>query len=154
MAATFTLIFFTHSKEENSCDAGDDDDPHDHQGDTEERVYEAGNDDDHSNDDDDAFDDNPYDHQGDTEECTWPAMMMIMIMMMTPLMTILTTTTRATPRSECTRVGSSTAPPPSPRILAIVRRGCHLNCANLASLYIKFYIKGRGVNSTVIDANE
>ena len=67
MAATFTPIFFTHSKEENSCDAGDD--PDDHQGDREDQVYEAGNDDDHNDNDDDASDDNPHDnHQGDTEE--------------------------------------------------------------------------------------
>ena len=67
-----TPIFFTHSKEKNSCDAGDDDDPDDnHQGDREEGVYEAGNDDnaynDDPNDDDDPSDDNPHD-QGDTEE--------------------------------------------------------------------------------------
>ena len=46
-----------------------DDDPRDHQGDKEEQVYEAGNDDDHNDNDDDASDDNPHDnHQGDTEE--------------------------------------------------------------------------------------
>ena len=62
-----------HCDDDDNDDGASDDTPHDYQGDTEERVYEAGNDDDHNDDDDlydddDPSDDNPHDYQGDTEE--------------------------------------------------------------------------------------
>ena len=64
---THVIGWITWHKEKKSCNAYNDDDPHDHQGDTEEQAYEAGNDDDH-NDDDDASDDNPH-HQAPFFNC-------------------------------------------------------------------------------------